>query len=318
MLGTLSARAEPPPLSMLEQRVIDTARGLQGDPYFKKMSAQQIQAGIEFVAGNALFVLIHETAHALINELGILVLGREEDAADALATLVLLRMSEAFADRVVVNAAKSWFLSDQRDRRDGVPSVYYDSHGMDLQRAYYIVCLLVGGQPAKFKALADEVQMPDERQRTCRDDFNNASWSWREALKPHRRAPDQPKTPIAVTYGPVAKEHAMLAEISRQLKVMEGTAAHLSNDFAWKRPIALEMQTCGDPGARWELRAGKIVICYELIAEFRDLHRKYGHAPLVPGTIRMTKNKKIVVVAARPGVVKNRGRKSFRSDGTRR
>ena len=307
------ASAQPVPISLLEQRVIDTAQALRDDPYFKKMSVQQIQNGIEFVAGNALFVLIHESGHALINELAIPVLGREEDAADAMATLVLLRMGDAFADRVVVNAAKGWFLSDQRDRKDGVPNAYYDEHGMDLQRAYYIVCLLVGGQPGKFKALADEVQIPEERQQTCRDDFNNASWSWKQALSPHRRAPDQPKATIAVTYGPATAEQAMLAEIARRLKILEGTASHMSHEFAWKRPIALEMQTCGDPGARWELRAGKIVVCYEIIAEFQDLYRKYGNAPLVPGIMKMTKNKKMVVVA-KPGASKNRGRKSLRSD----
>src|SRR4026208_2312257 len=44
-----SARAEPVPISMLEQRVIDTAHAMRDDPHFKKMSVQQIQNGIEFV-----------------------------------------------------------------------------------------------------------------------------------------------------------------------------------------------------------------------------------------------------------------------------
>jgi hypothetical protein len=177
---------------------------------------------------------------------------------------------------------------------------------------------MVGGQPDKFKALADQVQMPEERQRTCRDDFNNATWSWQEALKPHRRAPDRPKTPIDVSYGPATGDLAMLAEIARHLKILEGAAAQLSNDFAWKRPIALEMQTCGDSGARWELRAGKVIICYELVAEFRGLYRKYGNSPLVPGTMRMTKNKKVILVAAKPRAGKNRDRKALRSGRTGR
>jgi hypothetical protein len=307
-----SATADP---SALEQRVIDTARMLQNDPRFKKMSPQQIQNGVEFVTGNTLFVLGHETAHALINELGIPVIGREEDGADAMATLAALEMGHAFADRVVVNAAKGWFLGDQRDKKDGVPTVYYDEHGMDLQRAYYIVCLLVGAQPEKFKALANEVQIPEQRQRTCRDDFNNASWSWEQVLKPHRRAPDQPKTPIEVTYGPaITSEHAMLAEFGRKLRILEAVAAWLSNDFVWKRPIALEMQTCGDSGARWELKAGKVIVCYEIIAEFSELYKKYGNAPLVPGTMKMTKNKKMIVVAASPGGAKHRNRRAFRAD----
>ena len=63
-------------------------------------------------------------------------------------------MANSFADRVVVNAARGWFLSDQRDRKEGIPSPFYDEHGIDVQRAYQIVCLLVGGQPDKFAGLA--------------------------------------------------------------------------------------------------------------------------------------------------------------------
>jgi hypothetical protein len=318
LLCAVPATAEPPsPHPMLEQRVIDTARELQGDPRFKNMSPQQVQSGIEFVTGNTLFVLAHEAAHALINELGIPVLGREEDAADAFASLVAIRMGNAFADRVVVNAAKGWFLSDQRDKKDGVPTVYYDEHGMDLQRAYYIVCLLVGGQPDKFKALADEVQIPEERQRTCRDDYNNASWSWEQALKAHMRTPDQPKTPIEVTYGPATGQLAMFAEIGRKLKILEAVAAWLSNDIVWRRPIALEMQTCEDSGARFEIKAGKIVVCYEIVSEFAALYRKYGNAPLVPGSIKMSKNKKMIIVSAKQNS-KKRGQKALRSSHARR
>ena len=49
---------------------------------------------------------------------------------------------------------------------------------MDLQRAYNIVCLLVGGQPDKFMTFANEVKLPEDRQKTCHFDFSNASWSW--------------------------------------------------------------------------------------------------------------------------------------------
>jgi hypothetical protein len=36
---------------------------------------------VEFVAGNMLFVLLHELGHAAITEMGLPVLGRMEDAA---------------------------------------------------------------------------------------------------------------------------------------------------------------------------------------------------------------------------------------------
>jgi hypothetical protein len=297
-----------------EQRVLDITRMFQNDPrYNRGKTPRQLQDGVEFVIGNVVFVLAHATAHALIREMDIPVLGREEDAADALATIVAAKMTNSFADRVVVNAAKGWFLSDHRDRTQGVPIAYYDEHGMDLQRAYYIVCLLVGAQPDKFKGLASEVRLPEERQATCRDDFNNTSWSWEQALKPHRRKPEDPRAKIEVIYGSPDRANGALAALGRKLQILESVAAWLSEDFVWKTPISIEMQQCGDPGARWEWKTKKIVVCYEIIRDFFELYRDYGQMPLAPGAMRMSKNKKFVVTGKD---ARRSGRKALRPKRT--
>jgi hypothetical protein len=305
------ARAE------LEKRIMDVTHMFQNDPrYNRGKTPRQVQDGVEFVTGNVLFVLAHETGHALIREMNIPVLGREEDAADSLATVVAVKMSNSFADRVVINAARGWFLSDQRDRQEGLPTVFYDEHGMDLQRAYNIVCLLVGAQPDKFKGLANEVKLPEERQATCKDDYNNASWSWEQALKSHKRKPEDPKTKIAVTYAE-AGDYSNLAELGQKLQILESVAAWLTEDFVWAKPISLEMQQCGDPGARWEWQTRKIVVCYEIIREFSSLFRNYGQQALVPGTMQMSKNRKYVVADKK--AIKRTTQKAFRgTKGTKR
>jgi hypothetical protein len=184
---------------------------------------------------------------------------------------------------------------------------------MDLQRAYGIVCLMVGGQPDKFENLANEVKLPERRQASCQDDFSNASWSWDQALKSHKRKPDDPKTTIAVKYAE-GGEYANLAELGAKLKILETVADWLSEDYVWRRPISLEMQQCGSPGARWELQSQKVIVCYELIREFVQLYRNYGQLPLIPATMTatMSKNQKVVLEAKPVG--KNRARKSLRSD----
>src|SRR3954449_8008463 len=198
-IAQTDSAASPAKTVELEKRVMDIVQIFENDPrYNKGKTPQQIKDSVEFVTGNVLFVLAHETAHAMIGEMGIPVLGKEEDAADALATIVAIKMGDSFADRVVVNAARGWFLSDQRDRKQGIPTTFYDEHGMDLQRAYNIVCLLVGGKPDKFEGLANEVKLPEERQGTCQGDYSNASWSWAQVLKPHMRKPEEPKTKIDV------------------------------------------------------------------------------------------------------------------------
>jgi hypothetical protein len=300
--------------SMLEQRVLDVAHMFQNDPrYNKGRTPEQIKDSVEFVTGNVLFVLGHETAHALISVFEIPVIGKEEDGADALATIVALKMGSSFAERVVVNAARGWFLSDQRDKKEGNPSEYYDEHGLDLQRAYNIVCLMVGASPEKFMGLANEVKLPEERQSSCHFDFSNAQWSWEQVLKPHRRKPDELKTIIQVNYAPASEEYSNLQALGRRLQILEAVADWLSEDYAWTIPISLEMQECGAADARWLPKEKKIVVCYEMIREFIQLYRNYGQAALVPGAMKMTKYKKIVVAAAKPAS-KVRAGKAYRAE----
>ena len=301
----------------LEKAVRDITHMFQDDPrYNRGKTPQQIQDGVEFVTGNVLFILGHETGHALISVFEIPVIGREEDAADALSTIVALKMGNAFADRVIVNAAKGWFLSDQRDRKQGIPNLFYDEHGLDVQRAYNIVCLMVGGAREKFMGLAHEVKLPPERQHTCQFDFSNAEWSWEEVLKPHKRKPEDPKTKIEVSYGPT-REFTTIAELGRKLQILETVAEWLSEDFVWKTPISLEMRECGKADARWLPGPKKIFICYEIIRELIQLHRNFGQAELVPGTMKVSKNNKIVA-AAKPSAGKSRAGKAFRSERRRR
>jgi hypothetical protein len=305
VLGTTPAAAEESRREQLEKRLDEVVTMFLGDPrYNRGKTAAQIRDSAEFVTGNVLFVLGHETGHALISEFGLPVLGREEDAADALAAIVGIKMANSFADRVVVNAARGWFLSDQRDRKEGGASPFYDEHGVDVQRAYNIVCLLVGGQPEKFAGLAKEAKLPEERQATCKDDYNTAKYSWDLVLKPYMRKAEDPKVNIEVTYGPPG-DFAAISELGRKLMILESVAEWLSEDFAWKKPIALEMQECGDPGARWEFRSKKVIVCYELIREFVQLYRDYGQKALVPGTMMVSKNKQIVSAQAGKKRAKN-------------
>jgi hypothetical protein len=214
--------------------------------------------------------------------MGIPVTGREEDAADIFSTLMALMCTDAFADRVLANAALGWFLSDRRDRRtqraQDSEAKYYDEHGMDLQRAYNVVCLMVGSNMGKFGAVAVAAKLPEERQQTCQDDYLNASWSWNQVLQAHLRKPDQPRTAINIVYGPGNGRYDMHAEVSRHIKLLEAIAENLSDRFVWRAPISLEMQACGEADARWEWRNKKVIVCYELADEFADLYRRYGRS----------------------------------------
>ena len=267
-----------------EARITDAARALEHEPRFKGLTEQQRRERIEFVAGNVLFALVHEVGHMLISEIGLPVLGREEDAADAFATLSGLRMGGAFSDRVLTESARGWFMSDLRSQTEKMPMAFYDEHGLDKQRAYNIVCLMVGANPEKFAALADKTGLPQERQGTCQGDFSNASWSWEKALAPHLRKPDQTRTKIDVSYADAGDKFDIFSRGFRKMMLLEVVAGHLSDRYAWRAPVKLEMRTCDEPAARWDLSTRSITVCYELAADFGQLYRDYSEALRPPGT----------------------------------
>ena len=97
-------------------------------------------------------------------------------------------------------------------------------------------------------------------------------------LKPHLRNPDQPKTALNIVYGPGNGKYDTHVEVARHIQLLEAMADNLSDRFVWREPISLEMQTCGEPNARWEWRSKKVVICYEMADEFAELYRKYGRS----------------------------------------
>jgi hypothetical protein len=249
-------------------------------PRVKDVPRDKLKATTEFTVGNMLFVLLHEAGHGLISDLGLPVLGREEDAADQFATVTILEMKTEFTHRTLVNSAKSWLISDRRARDKGEVSTYYDNHGLDLQRAYNIICLMVGSDNEQFEDLANEVNLPDDRQETCVFDYSNAQWSWEQALKPHRRAADQPRTTYQIVYGKAEGELDIVEQVFRVTGIMERVADRLVDQYAWKKPFTIEAQSCGSSGAKWVGPDHKITLCYELAEEFVQLYKQYGEAPL--------------------------------------
>jgi Putative metallopeptidase len=275
----LSQAAKPPELSAFQAKVDEAARALrEHDPLFKNLSPESAQSLVEFVSGNMLFVLLHELGHAVITQMGLPVLGRMEDAADTFAVFMLLRMGSDFSHRVLVDAAEGWFFAARRDEKIGVRTAYYSEHALNEQRAFQIVCLMVGSDAEKFRDLADETNLPEDRRHTCLGDYSNAMFSWNLLLESHRRAPDQPKTQIDVIYGPAEGGAVAIRDIARSILLLETVAGHAADQFVWPRPLTLEMHSCGFPNARWDIRTRQVILCYELGASFADLYRDFGEA----------------------------------------
>lgn len=128
------------------------------------------------------FIFAHEFAHALIHNFNLPVLGREEDAADGLATVLLLKAEDGAT--YAAEAAEFW---DAFSGRQNPPQLveYADNHSFDRQRAYNILCWVGGSDEAILQALAENEIVPEERLVSCPAEWQLLRESAEQVLDPH-------------------------------------------------------------------------------------------------------------------------------------
>jgi len=267
MVNAPAAIAQPSD-AQLRTGIDDAILALDTSPRLKELSPEKKKQLVEFIIGNTLFVMSHEMGHGLINEMNMPVLGREEDAADAFAVVTAMKLGPTFSERILHEATMGWVLSSKEDKKEKNPIAYYDEHGLDLQRAYNVVCFMVGSDPEKHKALAEKTKLPEERQSSCVWDWKNTAWSWGEMLKRHVRPADQPKIAVTVTYQENQK-YNIQARVLRHMGLLEAFAEHMADRYAWPNPWSIEARSCEEPNARWRQR--NLTLCYELADYFTEL-----------------------------------------------
>jgi hypothetical protein len=229
----------------------------------------------DFVIGNMLFVGFHEMGHAIADQFHLPTLGRAEDAADSFASIALLDAGSEFSINVLVQAARGLFLSDRRDRSQREEFDFSDAHGLDRQRAYQVICLMVGSDQEQFKELADWVRMPRDRQRTCANDYEDAKYAWHSLLESHRHADGEPNATIEIAYEAGQANLERYARSFQSVELLEALSDYASSRYALPRPIKMVMASCGDANAAWVSSANTETLCYELADDFFDLYNGY-------------------------------------------
>ncbi len=141
--------------------------------------------GEYLVSGTLVFALMHEIGHALIDVLDLPTTGREEDAADQLATILLLQQGPS-GDSLAFGAV-GWFATDAHSGQlDSL--AFADDHGLDLQRVYNIVCWIHGRDPKEYPEIIEDGWLPEHRRDRCPAEYRRLAESWRRLLAPYRRA----------------------------------------------------------------------------------------------------------------------------------
>lgn len=214
-----------------------------------------------FVEANMIAVFYHEAAHALIDTLDLAVLGREEDAADALSAILIDQLwdEDAAADLVTENAL-AYRLFDA-EVGEG-PQVYWDSHSLDLQRYYTLVCLFYGANPDQRAEVARDLELPEERQESCPEEWQLAADSWGTMLA------DMPPQDHLKGFRLVqpAGQDALTRLIAAEVEAMNG-------EYGLPVRIDVSVEPCGEANAFYDTRARRIVLCTDYAAELARLYR---------------------------------------------
>lgn len=246
---------------------------------------------VTFITGNTLFVFFHELGHALVSDYDIPVSGREEDAVDQLAALILIdwRRETELATDFLFAVADAWKISAwQAARDDGTASAdaapapapapsFYKAHSLDRDRFDAVLCLLYGSNPAAFSLMLMEGDLTHQRAAGCPRIYWQASAAWNQALRPYIRRDGAAPTPDApgrfrVRYrdntDPATRRWKPFLQ---RTGVFEALAASLTRRFVLRRDITIRLTACGRDNAFWDAPARRIVICYELMQGFADL-----------------------------------------------
>ncbi|MGY1520301.1 DUF4344 domain-containing metallopeptidase [Luteimonas sp. A482] len=142
---------------------------------------------LRYLLANVRFIVLHETGHALVHLLDLPVTGRQEDAVDQLAAILMLRFAslEESPTEVIDNLrmAANWMLS----RSTGAYNLdaYADEHALGEQRYFNLQCLIYGTDPAGFAGMVEAGDLTAARASGCAREMRRVSRAWLRLLLPH-------------------------------------------------------------------------------------------------------------------------------------
>ena len=232
-----------------------------------------------FAYNNSLFVIYHEVAHLLFHQLDVPILGREEDAADNVATWILLNTGTPEAERALVDAARGWILSGVAYDSGGDEGDYAAGHSLDKQRAYQIVCLMVGMNETAFRPIANEYRMARDRQDSCHWDYDTINRGV-SSLLGERAGKKSRGTDVVVTYHDVGGRLKTAADAFKSSGVFDQVADELRNRYNLRETVRFNAKRCGEPNAFYDPETVEVIFCYELMQDYMDLYRANMPEPM--------------------------------------
>lgn len=131
------------------------------------------------------FTVMHEMGHALIGELELGHAGKEEDAVDELATLILIENKKPeWAVNGTVAMMNVFKTPDKVDYK-----TFLDEHSVSEARFADVLCMVGGSDLEKYGPAIVKLVPSMERRLVgqCEKNFKNISKFWNEALAKYQR-----------------------------------------------------------------------------------------------------------------------------------
>lgn len=112
-------------------------------------------------------------------------LGKEEDAVDALANVLLIEFYDGGGD-IAISAADLFDL-ESADVDELEDADFWDEHSLDVQRYYSTLCHVYGSDPQGYGYLLEDAEFSEDRSELCVEEYETISDSWLDLLEPYMK-----------------------------------------------------------------------------------------------------------------------------------
>lgn len=129
------------------------------------------------------FMFLHEMGHALVDKLNLPITGKEENAVDELAMILLMSDTTDETYFAAIEGAIQFYHDALEEDLSAFP--YYDTHAPSLERYYDMLTIIVGSNPeahADFVGENDPFKLHPDRADDAEYEYNKKLAAWKTIL----------------------------------------------------------------------------------------------------------------------------------------
>ncbi|MCV6593034.1 MAG: DUF4344 domain-containing metallopeptidase [Silicimonas sp.] len=214
-----------------------------------------------FVEANLLGIFYHELGHAVIDIEGVPIFAQEEDAADVFSIFLIdAYWEEDSAENMAYHAASGFWAEAMWRDQEGGHIAWWDSHSPDERRFFNTVCLFYGANPEARQEFAEEMNLPEERQDYCPQEYDLAAESWGGVME-------------AMIERGAGETFVLKGEDSLTLGLLKDGVAALNAEMSLARPLTIAVEHCGEANAFYDPEAVQVTMCLEFEAHLKGLEQ---------------------------------------------